>query len=334
MKKLITTILSLIMCISVAFCFTGCSVLDKIVDDTSLELENNQLKEENFKLKENNETLETTLAFYSKFPSGVVDEDTTITNVHIEMNRASAVAITVTDGVTLTIEDGYFDGGEGGNNQAIRVEEGGTLIIKNGTFTVGQDADGNGNSVIENRGGSITIEGGLFFTDYAYNDFYYVLNQLNSNPGTIVVKGGTFTNYDPSKGDDNLGGNFVPKGFKVESEVINESITNYTVVEDQEVIKVCFYDGETKLLEKDVDKGSIFNLLSYTEINNLIKDGYEFKGWSLTQDGEVVTFESGVFTAEVDVTYYAIFEAVENQDEEESSEETSGTDAEVIGTIE
>ena len=48
-------------------------------------------------------------------------------------------------------------------------------------------------------------------------DSYYVLNQSNGNPGTITVKGGTFVNYDPSKGDDNLGGNFVAPGYKVVS---------------------------------------------------------------------------------------------------------------------
>ena len=59
--------------------------------------------------------------------------------------------------------------------------------------------------------------------------FYYVLNQQNGNPGTITVKGGTFVNYDPSKGDDNLGGNFVADGYKVVTET-HGTDTWYTVV--------------------------------------------------------------------------------------------------------
>lgn len=41
---------------------------------------------------------------------------------------------------------------------------------------MGGDASGNGNSVIESNGGNIVIEGGFFYTDYAYRNFYYVLN--------------------------------------------------------------------------------------------------------------------------------------------------------------
>lgn len=93
---------------------------------------------------------------------------------------------------------------------------------------MGGDASGNGNSVIESNGGNIVIEGGFFYTDYAYRNSYYVLNQ-NNNSGTITVKGGTFVNYDPSKGDDNLGGNFVADGYKVVTETPG-SDTWYTVV--------------------------------------------------------------------------------------------------------
>lgn len=129
----------------------------------------------------------------------------------------------------VTILDGTFDGGKGGDNQCVHVRDGATVTIKGGTFTVGADANGYGNSVIESFGGNIVIEGGFFYTDYAYNGFYYVLNQQNGNPGTITVKGGTFVNYDPSKGDDHLGGSFVPAGYSVISEKHGED-TWFTVV--------------------------------------------------------------------------------------------------------
>ena len=129
----------------------------------------------------------------------------------------------------VTITAGTFDGGSGGNNQCIHVANGATVTIKGGTFTVGSDAKGEGNSVIESNGGNIIIEGGFFQTDYNWRGFYYVLNQQNNNPGTIAVKGGTFVNYDPIKGDDNNGGNFVADGYKVVEET-HGSDTWYKVV--------------------------------------------------------------------------------------------------------
>lgn len=153
-----------------------------------------------------------------------------VLNENVAVDVANGIAVTVENGSNLVIEGGIYNGGEGGNNQSVRVENGSKLTIKDGVFTVGGDADGYGNSVIENRGGEIVIEGGFFYTDYAYNKFYYVLNQLNNNPGTITVKGGTFVNYDPSKGDDNLGGNFVADGYKVVSETKDNGDVWYTVV--------------------------------------------------------------------------------------------------------
>ena len=130
----------------------------------------------------------------------------------------------------VTIENGYFDGGKGGNNICVAAANGATVTIKGGTYTVGGDADGYGNSVIYSQGGNIVIEGGFFQTNYSYRGYYYVLNQSNGNPGTITVKGGTFVNYDPSKGDDNLGGSFVAEGYKVTSETKANGDVWYTVV--------------------------------------------------------------------------------------------------------
>ena len=135
----------------------------------------------------------------------------------------------------VTIEGGSFDGGNGGNNICVAAANGATVTIKGGTFTVGGDADGYGNSVIYSQGGNIVIEGGFFYTNYNYRGYYYVLNQSNGNPGTITVKGGTFVNYDPSKGDDNLGGNFVADGYKVVSETKANGDVWYTVVKDTKV---------------------------------------------------------------------------------------------------
>ena len=167
-----------------------------------------------------------TIAAGKIFESGTHTLDTGIT-----ATNANAIAVKATGANTnVTITAGTFDGGSGGNNQCIHVANGATVTIKGGTFTVGSDAKGGGNSVIESNGGNIIIEGGFFQTDYNWRGFYYVLNQQNNNPGTITVKGGTFVNYDPSKGDDNLGGNFVASDYKVTSETKANGDVWYTVV--------------------------------------------------------------------------------------------------------
>ena len=160
-----------------------------------------------------------------------ISSGTVTINKGVVAKNADAKALDVTgSGTNVTIENGFFDGGSGGNNVCIYVRNGATVTIKDGTFTVGADANGIGNSVIESQGGDIIIEGGFFKTDYQYSGKYYVLNQLNSNPGTITVKGGTFVNQDPSQGDDHLGGNFVAPGYRVVSETQANGDIWYTVV--------------------------------------------------------------------------------------------------------
>ena len=152
-----------------------------------------------------------------------------VLNESIAVGAANGIAVKATSG-TVTIEGGTYNGGEGGNNQSVHVANGATVTIKGGVFTVGSDASGTGNSVVESNGGNVVIEGGFFYTPYSWKGFYYVLNQQNNNPGTITVKGGTFVNYDPSKGDDNLGGNFVADGYRVKSETKANGDVWYTVV--------------------------------------------------------------------------------------------------------
>lgn len=151
-----------------------------------------------------------------------------VLNESIAVSAANGIAVKATSG-TVTIEGGTYNGGEGGNNVCVAAV-GGTVVIKDGTFTVGGDANSYGNSVIYSIGGDVVIEGGFFYTDYNYKGKYYVLNKNNSTNGTITVKGGTFVNYDPSKGDDNLGGNFVAEGYKVVSETKSNGDVWYTVV--------------------------------------------------------------------------------------------------------
>lgn len=116
--------------------------------------------------------------------------------------------------VTLNGKTGGIDGGAGGDNIAVRANTGAEVIINGGVYTVGADANGLGNSTVYvTDNGKVTINGGTFSSKAAYNGKYYVLNVQNSAKGTFVVKGGTFKDFDPLSGDDNLGGNFAPEGY-------------------------------------------------------------------------------------------------------------------------
>ena len=159
----------------------------------------------------------------------------TLSNGVVALNPNDIAVKASGSDTNVTITGGYYDGGNGGNNICVYAMDGATVTIQGGTFTVGSDAKGAGNSVVESNGGNIVIEGGFFYTNYNWRGFYYVLNQKNDNPGTITVKGGTFVNYDPSKGDDNLGGSFVADGYSVVSEKHGDD-TWYTVVKGTGVI--------------------------------------------------------------------------------------------------
>ena len=175
-------------------------------------------------------------------------------------NSSTEIAIMVNGDLTID-GDGNVDGGKGGNNQAVHVKSGAKVTINGGNFSVGPDASGFGNSCIETSGGDIVINGGHFESEAAYRGWYYVLNQNNSNPGTITVTGGTFVNYDPSTGDDYLGGNFVADGYastrtilSMSSDVKEYTIKKVTEVSDASSFIKAAEDGETYIrLMSDIE---------------------------------------------------------------------------------
>ncbi len=147
-------------------------------------------------------------------------------NGHSLTTTGSQAILSVGAGGDLTITGNGTVNASGGSGSgaAVEVTDGGKVTIESGTF-IGKD----GNSCIYDGGGTVEIKGGFFKCEGPYNGKYYVLNQSNGTHGTITVTGGTFVNYDPSTGDDNLGGSFVAGGYKVVSEV-HGSDTWYTVV--------------------------------------------------------------------------------------------------------
>ena len=130
----------------------------------------------------------------------------TITGGTFAAKENDCFVIDVRDGGYLTIEDGKFIG----NVDAIYVEKG-TAIIEGGFFDIQQKLTGS------------TLEA-QYKTLLNCQDANY-----NAGSAKIIVKGGTFVNFDPSNNPEGEGTSFVADGYKVVSEV-HGSDTWYTVV--------------------------------------------------------------------------------------------------------
>ena len=118
-------------------------------------------------------------------------------------NGGPYVAHVAGEGIVVTVNGGTYHGG----GTVFNVQKG-TLIVNGGFFQVTPDID--------------------------TNDYRYVLNCIDANykngTANIIVKGGTFVNFDPSNNlAEGEGTNFVADGYKVISEVHGED-TWYTVV--------------------------------------------------------------------------------------------------------
>ena len=114
------------------------------------------------------------------------------------------VAHVAGEGIVVTVNGGTYLGG----GTVFNVEKG-TLIVNGGFFQVTPDID--------------------------TNDYRYVLNCIDANykngTANIIVKGGTFVNFDPSNNAaEGAGTNFVADGYKVISETQANGDVWYTVV--------------------------------------------------------------------------------------------------------
>lgn len=123
------------------------------------------------------------------------------------------------------------------NNYAVRVGREANLIINGGTFYTSADSAGNGNSVIliystSSNESTVTINGGVFETEAAYNGTYFVLNVQDGFKGGYVVCGGTFKDYKP--GTTNTGElATVPEGYEIAEQEIENGVVWYTVQKAQ-----------------------------------------------------------------------------------------------------
>ena len=139
--------------------------------------------------------------------------------------------VSARSGADLTITGNGTFAAKENDCYAVDVQDGSTVTIKNGTFT------GNIHAVYVLEGTAI-IEGGFYSVQQKFptagkeNEFVLNCYDANHANGTakIVVKGGTFVNFNPADCQaEGAGTNFVADGYKVVSEV-HGSDTWYTVV--------------------------------------------------------------------------------------------------------
>ena len=145
-------------------------------------------------------------------------------------NNTNFVALMVAADTTINAgKEGGIDTGSNGG-YAINVLNGATLTINSGSYY-------GGGTAVQVQKGTLTINGGFFKVE-PFGDPYgykFLLNCVDANykNGTakIMVKGGTFVNFDPSNNAaEGEGTNFVADGYKVVSETKDNGDVWYTVV--------------------------------------------------------------------------------------------------------
>ena len=245
MKKFLAGILATVITMFSSVTLTSCAELTEILD---LSFENECLIQENAELKDQIEELEATLNFYTTF-NGIVGEDNILelSKVKLEVGNKSGDALIIEDSAQVTINGGYFDGGitplDGLGNTAVCVRSADAKVVINaGTFIIDGLAEGATGHIdlIYCTQGTIEINGGWF---EGTDDTVWLVNckdeYYNDGTANIIVKGGSFVNFDPSNcltedvTDDagvRVPVSYVAKGYKVVSQVYNEGqVTEYTV---------------------------------------------------------------------------------------------------------
>jgi len=183
-----------------------------------------------------NETLEVTAENVTIHLGGHTITGANVDGAVIKVNAGSELAL---------IGTGTIRGGSGADCRCVEVQ--GRLFIQDVTMSVGPDANGKGNSCIfvNADGAYVGIVSGTFETDVDWDGFYYVVNVKNNvQNADIAIWGGTFKNYNPSTGDDVLGGNYVLDGYYVVTET-DGTDTYYSVVHKE--LETVFFSENNKI---------------------------------------------------------------------------------------
>ena len=168
---------------------------------------------------------------------------------------------------SLTIEgDGTIDGGGDEHTERNIVWANGAdskVIIKGGNFKMGKNTAGKKSwydCIYANEGGKVEIYGGTFQNDCEGRP--QSLNIWNEGEeASILVYGGTFVNYDPSTGDDKLGGSFVADGYAsvtASASPLTYEVVKATKAETEDAIEQSLnVAGTATIVSKDIEVATI-----------------------------------------------------------------------------
>jgi hypothetical protein len=164
----------------------------------------------------------------------ITEGATTLENLKIQVTEVNAEGSSYAvradgDGVEVTINGGTYDAGAGSlYNITVWAHHNAKVVINDGSFKTGADVNGEANHVIYAAGGSIIEINGGFFESTV--DAPMMINCQDNN-GTIVIKGGTFVNFNPADCvSEGAGTNFVAEGYTVVTEAQENGDVWYTVV--------------------------------------------------------------------------------------------------------
>ena len=166
----------------------------------------------------------------------VIEKDTTLNlngkTLTISEDTVGDGVFRVMEGKTLTINGSGCINGVGKNDYNMAIwADGGNVIINGGEFTnVGATTENDPTHfdlIYAKAGAKVEINGGFFRCATPK----WTLNKHDGTDSTIIVKGGTFVDYDPSNSEtENPVANFVAEGYKVLSETQDNGEVWYTVV--------------------------------------------------------------------------------------------------------
>lgn len=230
--------------------FSACGLTDAL--DMTLELE--ELYDQVEELEAENEALKSevaTLKFENMYPDHVIGGEDVVELLKVKIEvEGDGDAVVASDKAQVTINGGSYDGGQtsfgGAGNTAVWVKSADAkVVINDGYFYIdGLAVDEEGNKdkghidLIYCSAGTIEINGGYF--EGADSDVWLLNCKDDSyadGTASIVVKGGTFVNFDPSNCvSEGEGTNFVAEGYVVVKETV-EGVDYYTVVEAPEEVE-------------------------------------------------------------------------------------------------
>lgn len=168
---------------------------------------------------------------------------------------------------SLTIDgDGTIDGGGDEYTERNIVWANGAdakVIIKGGNFKMGKNTAGAKSwydCIYANKGGKVEIYGGTFQNDCEGRP--QSLNiQNDGEKASILVYGGSFINYDPSTGDDYLGGSFVADGYAsvtASASPLTYEVVKATKAETEDAIEQSLnVAGTATIVSKDIEVATI-----------------------------------------------------------------------------